>query len=187
MIATGSWDGTVRLWTVNTGVCCATIACDGVVALVFTHDGQTVIAASQSGTIAFLSVPALAQQPLPMGFPPLSDGITTIALSPDGQQLAIVTVTDLLYVYHFRSQSFQTFASQDLNRNSNISFNATGTQIAIGSNHGAVWVWDLTQVSDTEPISLQIPRPYEWCEMAWAIGLTAAQRSTIQTFGARLR
>ncbi len=185
MIATGSWDGTVRLWMVNTGVCCATIACDGVVALVFTHDGQTVIAASQSGSIAFLSVPDLEPQPLPIGFPPLNDGITTIALSPDGQQLAIVTVMDVLYMYNFRSQSFKTFASQDLNRNSNISFNATGTQIAIGSNHGAVWVWDLTQVSDAEPISLQIPRPYEGCEMAGAIGLTAAQRSTMQTLGAR--
>jgi WD40 repeat protein len=185
LVATGSWDGTVRLWSVETGNFDATVACDGVVALAFTIDGQTLIAASQSGSIAFLSVPDLHRQPLPIGLPALSEGITTIGLSPDGQQLAIVTPMNILHVYQFSSNALKTLTSQDFNRNSNVTFNASGSHIAIGSNHGAVWVWDLTQVNNAEPIELQIPRPYEGCKMTGAIGLTAAQRSTMQTLGAK--
>ena len=87
MLASASWDQTVRLWNVNTGQLLHTLTghTDEALSVAFSPDGQTLASASWDGTIHLWNP---QNGKLKRTLTEHRGGVTSVAFSPDGQTLA---------------------------------------------------------------------------------------------------
>src|SRR5271165_3151653 len=98
-LASGNYDGTIRLWNAATGQQIGQTLNDGhageVNSIAFSHDGKTLASGDSNGTIQLWNV-ATGQQIRP----PLNGragGVNSVAFSPDGTTLADRPVSDRPY------------------------------------------------------------------------------------------
>ena len=92
LLATGSWDGTLRLWEAATGAALVKRKCNNVRALAFSPDGQRIATGSGNGEVRAWSVPQLRSTRGISGrhtFPTAGGnaGVQSVAFSPDGARL----------------------------------------------------------------------------------------------------
>jgi WD40 repeat protein len=94
MIATTSWDATVRLWDAATGKPLATLTGHkaGVMNCIFSPDGRTLITGSDDRTIRFWNLAALRE----VASIPLTHSASSFAFSPDGRILTTNSVDGYL-------------------------------------------------------------------------------------------
>lgn len=85
MIATTSWDNTVRLWDAATGKPLATLTGHkaGVLNSVFSPDGRTLVTGGDDRSMKFWNLPTLRE----VASIPLTHAVFSFAFSPDGQIL----------------------------------------------------------------------------------------------------
>ena len=87
MLASGSWDQTVRLWNVNTGRLLHTLTghTNEVLSVAFSPDGKTLASASWDGTIRLWNPNNGKLKRTLTGH---AGGVASVVFSPDGQTLA---------------------------------------------------------------------------------------------------
>jgi len=93
-LATGSVDGTIRLWDTATAQCSGSLPghlCE-TTAVAFSPDGRTLASLAQNESLKFWHLPTMREvvsQPLPHGY-------LFLGFSPDGSSLAVETAEDRL-------------------------------------------------------------------------------------------
>src|SRR5260370_2192001 len=101
-IASGSWDGTVQVWSAHTGFLLTTYKGhkNVVSALAWSPDGQYIASASCDGTVRVWEAFTGALQVLYLGH---SDAVSALAWSPDGQYIASGSWDHTVQVWNART------------------------------------------------------------------------------------
>ncbi|OLP19845.1 hypothetical protein BST81_03465 [Leptolyngbya sp. 'hensonii'] len=181
LLATGSWDHTIKLWEVQTGHLLRTLEKQHphrIEDIVFSLDGTQLYSCSLDGTIRVWQVETGAcslvwQQP--------GAGVVCLNLSPDGNLLACASYRGGVTIRQLPQGTVLNVLEGNLMYGIS-AFTADGQTIAIRGIQGDcqlyhVFTGELLQ-------TLQMPRPYEAMNITGALGLTQAQRQTLQALGA---
>ena len=172
MLATGSYDKTIRLWNVQTGTHLRLLAerVGTVKSLSFSSDGITLAGVNYSGDIYLWNVASGAQST------PTAVSAECVAFSPDGTTLAIGGWNGTVHLWDVdSSMELHTFAGHHKSVYS-IAFSADGSTLASGSSDGTVLLWDLTPRMPTNttvslsPMSVESPIVGEQLTLSINIG-----------------
>ena len=144
-LASGSRDGTVRLWEVNTGTHKRTLIrhAEEVISVAFSPDGQTLA----SGDRLFVQLWDVNTGTEKHAFRAHSYWVSSLAFSPDGQTASgggdgMVQLWDVLGT---RKHAFQAHPSSV----SSVAFSPDGQTLASGSRDGTVRLWEVSTGTHT--------------------------------------
>lgn len=143
MLASGSSDGTMKVWDVQIGEMKQTFEASGneVVAVAFSPDGQSlaiaVVSRGGNGMVIIRdSQTAEVKQKL------AENNIQAIAFSPDGKTLAIANISSSLNLWDVASGKVkQTLEGQDIQTHS-VAFSPDGRTVAGGGYGNTVKLWE---------------------------------------------
>jgi WD40 repeat protein len=105
LLASGSNDGTVKLWDAATGKNTTTLKVDGVgvtgmEAVAFSPDGKTLAAASSGGALNLWDVRAQTWTAILTG--DFGESFVAVAFSPDGKVVAAGTLEDKIELWDLK-------------------------------------------------------------------------------------
>ncbi|HTW46419.1 MAG TPA: hypothetical protein VMD92_00650 [Acidobacteriaceae bacterium] len=146
-IVTASWDGTAILWDTPS------FHSGPVTSVAFSHERMA--SSGQDGTARIWDASRFPPRSLFM-LPETSDGMTSVAFSPDGSRIAVSGANGWARV--FDSSGKLLFSLQGFSRDVNgIAFNPQGDRIVTahddGNNDGSVRVWDASSGTSVFKIS----------------------------------
>ncbi len=137
-IATGSEDGTVRLWKPDGSIDRVLQVGDRVTAVVFSPNGQTLAAASSNSTISLWDSNGNAQRTLKA-----KDWVTSLAFSRDGEWLAIGSRDNTAQFFDIRNgKLLRTFNGFTGFVNS-VAFSPDNQTLAAASEDGSIRLWNI--------------------------------------------
>jgi WD40 repeat protein len=171
-LASGSHDGTVRLWNTSTGVEIATLQGRGCVA--FSPDGRTLAAVSADGNVNLWDVATGRTAVTLQGH---KHGVSSLAFSPDGKRLASGGRDSTVKLWDTTTgQRVRTLEKTGID--SCVAFSPDGNTIAIGSGSepfGHSWTVTLWDVAAAREIrTLESHRDPLWCVAFSPDGKTVA-------------
>jgi WD40 repeat protein/transcriptional regulator with XRE-family HTH domain len=179
-LATGSWDGMVKLWEVHSGALLwMGWHMDLVFSVVFSPDGHTLASSGNDGLIQLWDVSSGKQiqtQATPGG------PVYSLAWSPDGQLLAAGGWDSNLRLWQVQENqlvaSVATFIGH-CNKVHALAFSPDGTQLASGCWDGTVKLWDVASRRVLQTLTGHTQRV---SSVAWSPdGRTVASASLDQT------
>ncbi|MFE5374939.1 nSTAND1 domain-containing NTPase [Streptomyces mirabilis] len=168
-VASGSADGTVRLWDAATGKRTATLTGQtGVASVAFSPDGLTLASGGRDGVWlwdAHTYRPHISMRPEGHG------DIATMAFSPDGRMVAsgsgqLVQVADPVTGRILATMNGETGTVES------VAFNQDGRTLAIGSSEGTVRVWKVSRHSMSIRATL-----YGRTGIVWSVAVTPDGRT----------
>jgi len=154
LLATGSLDGTTRIWDASTGQELQQLAghTDGVMDIAFHPSGEHLASASMDGTIRIWNI---SQSQEYLSFP-TGGSSGRIAFSPDGTLLAggsigieiddgISTGIGVVHVWNLETGQEPVLYSDDHHHRAIevVAFNPDGSQLASGDGNASLKVWDV--------------------------------------------
>jgi eukaryotic-like serine/threonine-protein kinase len=138
--ASGSSDGTVRLWQLNSGEVITELQASGVCALQYSPDGSRLAIGAISGQVVIVNVQANYTR---LGFIAHTSPISSMAFSPDSARLATAGLNDKnINLWDVASRVQLTALVGHTEGVSDVAFSADGARIASGSKDGTVRVWN---------------------------------------------
>ena len=154
-LASGSGDGTVRLWDVAAPAHPRALGppltgpTGAVNAVAFSPDGRTLASGSGDGTVRLWDVAAPAH-PRALG-PPLTGptgAVNAVAFSPDGHTLAVGSYDGTVRLWDVTDPAGPRALGPSLTGPadvvSSVAFSPDGRTLAVGSYDGTVRLWDVT-------------------------------------------
>jgi WD40 repeat protein len=141
-LASGSWDGTVRLWEVATGKSVAVLRGHDrrVLQVAFSPDGNYLASGDEAGIVFFWHAPTQKRLAVFAG-----SGATTIflAFSPDSQWLGVGSADGRVHVWEARTPR-QVLAQHDPKLGFRpLAFSPDSKRLAVGMRDGSVRLWDI--------------------------------------------
>ncbi|MBD2179179.1 PD40 domain-containing protein [Pseudanabaena sp. FACHB-1998] len=135
-IATGSYDTTVKLWDVN-GKKLHTFAGhkDVVTSVAFANDSQYIASASIDRTVKIWNIESKEVKSFDF-----SEGINSVAFSPDGKQLAITSGKEIFLIALSNGEKLQTLKGHS-DEVLNATFSPDGKQLATASVDKTIKIW----------------------------------------------
>jgi WD40 repeat protein/serine/threonine protein kinase len=152
-LASGSSDGTVRVWDLATGGELLVLRGHekGVQGVSFSPDGRRIASGSEDGTVR---VWELAGGGLSHVLRRDEEGVTSVSFSPDGRQLASGSSDGTMRVWDLTGGGAPSLVLKGHdNEVTSVSFSPDGRQLASGSYDRTVRVWDLA--TGGEPLVLR--------------------------------
>ncbi len=144
LLATGSGDGTVKLWNVVTQQNIATLLRPAGSSMAFSSDGVTLATGSWDGTVKLWDV--VTQQDIAT-FKVHTEAITSMAFSSDGVTLATGSWDGTVKLWDVVSQrDIATFKVPE--EITSMAFSSDGVTLATGSWDGTVKLWDVETERD---------------------------------------
>lgn len=157
-LASGSWDGTIKLWSVDALRQKGGNTQDGgqapeaalfvghagyVNSIAFAEDNETLISGSDDRTLKLWDVKARpTKETLSQDDPDL----LSLAFSPDGATLAAGTVDGRVKLWKFGNEHQEEQAFTSLNKHerpvASVTFSRNGKLLATGGLDGNIWLWD---------------------------------------------
>ncbi|KAM3106789.1 WD40 domain-containing protein [Phormidesmis sp. 146-33] len=147
MLASGSDDGTLRLWQVPDGQVVAVFNCHtyAVFALAISADGQHLVSAGRDQAVHLWNLQGQSLKTL-HGF---TNGIQSLSLSPDGQTLASRGQDETIHLWHLQLSHnhtslcpVKTFHTATIALAS-LSFSPDGQTLATNRQDGSICIWDV--------------------------------------------
>ncbi|RKK68447.1 Vegetative incompatibility protein HET-E-1 [Fusarium oxysporum] len=132
-LASGSGDGTVKIWDAATGACIQTL--EGYGDLVFSADGQYFASGSGDGTVKIWDAATGACVQTLEGH---GDRVTSVVFSADGQRLASGSADKTVKIWDAATGA----CVQTLEGYGDLVFSADGQRLASGSDDETVKIWD---------------------------------------------
>jgi WD40 repeat protein len=140
-LASASWDGTIKVWDVQSGVETATLRghTQWVTAVCFSPDGKRLASASYDQTVKLWDSHSGALIATLSGH---TKWVQSVAYSPDGARLASASADRTVKVWDARGGAeLATLRGHALPVPS-VAYSPDGTRLASASNDGTVKVWD---------------------------------------------
>jgi WD40 repeat protein len=143
-VASGSADGSVRLWDADTGKAIGgplTGHTSAVVAVVFSPDGRRLASASMDKTLRLWN--ADTGQPLGLPLTGHSDVVQSVAFSPDGHRIASASADHTLRLWDADTgRDIGTPLTGHTGAVASVAFSPDGHRLASASRDGTVRLWD---------------------------------------------
>jgi len=149
LVASGSGDGTVKLWRVSDGVLIRTLVghTDLVYSVAFSPDGRMIASGSEDGTVRVWRV---SDGMLVHTFTEHMGAIYSVAFSPDGRLLVSASADGSIRAWRVQDgASVRTFLGHD-GAVFSVAFAPNGEWIASGGRDNLVRIW---RVSDGRPVA----------------------------------
>ncbi len=138
-IGTGSYDTTIKLWDINGKKLHTFIGHkDVVTGVAFSNDSKYIASASIDRTVKIWDLETKAVKSFDF-----SEGINSVAFSPDGKTLAITSGKEVFLIAFSNGEKLQTFKGHGDEVVSAV-FAADGKQLATASNDKTIKIWDIT-------------------------------------------
>ena len=143
-LASGSHDGTVKLWDVEMQQDIGTLPHgDGITSVAFSPDGRTIASGAWDGKVKLWSVATQQDS----GTLPHGDGITSVAFSPDGRTIASGAWDGKVKLWSVATQQdIGTLPHGD--GITSVAFSPDGRTIASGAWDGKVKLWSVATQQD---------------------------------------
>ena len=140
-LASGSEDGTVRLWDVNTGKLRATIeGLASIISVVFSPDGTTLVSAGRDNMVRLWDVNTGKLRATLAGTS--TDLVISMAFSPDGITLASGSKDGTIRLWDVNTGKLRaTVGHSSVVRS--VAFSPDGATLASGSEDGTIRLWDV--------------------------------------------
>ncbi len=140
MIASGSDDGTIRLWDTGTGIQLLSIPSSKTNALAFSKDSK-ILASSNPVNIQLWDVDTGTQL---TSFRGHSDSATVLALSTDSKILASGSRDGKIRLWDIPTNTELTTFKGHVDRVNILSFSSDDRMLASGSTDGAIFLWGIS-------------------------------------------
>ena len=147
-LASGSWDGTIRLWNPHTLRYESTLIghSSDVRSVVFSPDGQTLASGSWDRTVRLWDTNTGQLKRTLSGYN--IENITSVAFSPDGQTLAGGTASSsgnhTIHLWDTSTGDYKTNLAGHTERITFIAFSPDGQTLASGSEDQTIRLWNTT-------------------------------------------
>lgn len=142
-LASGSYDGTVRIWNTADGSGQAVLDTQsrGVYGVAFSPDGRTVATGSVDGVVRFWD----ASGQLIRAVKGHSEPVGCVAYSADGELLASAGYDNTVRVWSSTGRPAVALYGWDLPESDfdSVAFSADAARVAAGARDGSVWVWEV--------------------------------------------
>ena len=141
MLASASWDRTVRLWNVNTGRLLHTLTehTNEVLSVTFSPDGNTLASADWDGTIHLWNP---RNGNLKRTLTGHAGGVTSVAFSPDGQTLASASADQTVGLWNPNNGKLKRTLTGHTDTVDAVAFSPDGAMLASGSRDATIRLWN---------------------------------------------
>ena len=141
MLASASWDQTVRLWNVNTGRPLHTLTghTNEVLSVAFSPDGQTLASADWDGTIRLWNPNNAKLKRTLKGH---TGGVPSVAFSPDGRTLASGSADRTIRLWNTRTWKQKSTLKGHTDVIEVVAFSPDGQTLVSGSRDTTIRLWN---------------------------------------------
>ena len=143
-LATGSFDGTVRLWDVATGTTRTTLSdrTRAVRSVAFSPDGRTLATGSFDGTVRLWDVATGTTRSTLMGH---TAQVLSVMFSPDGRTLATASFDHTVRLWDVATGTIRTILRDHTRAVLSVAFSPDGNTLASGGEDHTVRLWDVAR------------------------------------------
>ena len=141
MLASASWDQTVRLWNVNTGQLLHTLTghTNDVMSVTFSPDGQTLASASWDGTIRLWNPNNGKLKRTLTGH---RGGVASVIFSPDGRTLASGSADRTIRLWNAQTWKLEKTLTGHTDVVEIVAFSPDGKTLVSGSRDTTIRLWN---------------------------------------------
>ena len=158
-IASASWDGTVKLWNVESGDIIFTLEghTGGADALSFSPDGRTLASGSWDGAVKLWDVES---GDIIFTLEEHTGGVDAVSYSPDGRTLASASWDGTVKLWAIKRGEIIAALEEVSSAATSVSYSPDGRTLAVGTLDGAVQLWDVESremtaaLEETDPWNL---------------------------------
>ena len=140
MLASGSDDGTIRLWDSSTGTQLLSLSSEKTNSLAFSMDGKTLASISNFSQIQLWNISTGRQL---TSLKEQNDSVTVLAFSTDSNILASGNRDGAIQLWDISTGNKLTDLKGHVYRVSALSFSPDGKVLVSGSSEGAIFIWDV--------------------------------------------
>jgi WD40 repeat protein/transcriptional regulator with XRE-family HTH domain len=182
MLASGADDHTVQLWDTDTGNCLRRLEghTSRVRSVAFRSDGAVLASGSEDCTIRLWDIHSGQLTSVLQGH---AGWIRSVAFSARSATLASGGDEPTIHLWDTHSGLHRQLALTHVHRVRCITFHPKGTLLASCGDDGTIEIWDMQTYTHLKTFTIE--RPYEGMNILHSQGLTAAQKATLRSLGAR--
>ena len=141
MLASASWDQTVRIWNVNTGRLLHILRghTNDIMSVAFSPDGQTLASSSWDSTIRLWNPRTGKLKRTLTGH---AGGVASVAFSPDGQTLASGSADQTIRLWNTKTWKLERTLTGHTHVVDIVAFSPDGQTLASGSRDTTIRLWN---------------------------------------------
>ncbi|MEI6444237.1 MAG: hypothetical protein WCO29_14205, partial [Nostocales cyanobacterium ELA583] len=142
ILASGSWDDTIKLWDLRTGNLLQTLTThsESVYSVAFSPNGQTLASGNMNNTVKLWD---LRTGNLLQTLTAHSKWVYSVAFSPDGQTLASASQDETIKLWDLRTGNLLQTLTGHSNPVISVAYSPDGKTFASGSDDRTIKLWDL--------------------------------------------